>query len=84
MIVDCLYFERLGQLFGLASGVVIVVCLYVAGLEATMPVESGDVICLHFAGLEQLFDIAGGVECLFLLVFVTGLEQLFDLVSGVR
>jgi hypothetical protein len=42
------------------------------------------VICLHFAGLEQLFDIAGGVECLFLLVFFKGLEQLFDLVSGVR
>ena len=48
MIVDCLYFERLGQLFGLASGVVIVVCLYVAGLEATMPVESGDCYLLEF------------------------------------
>jgi hypothetical protein len=55
------------KLFDLVSGPVIVLCMYVVGLEqltVILPCQWSlvIVICLCFAGLEQIFDLVIAVQ----------------------
>ncbi len=70
------------KLFDLVSGPVIVLCMYVVGLEqlaVILPCQWSlvIVICLCFAGLEQIFDLV-------IAVHFVDLKQVFNLAIGVR